>query len=352
TDEEISERKARKVGLTGPELAVLLAYSKIWLHEQLLASSLPDDPWVGTALERYFPSALRSRYAAHMPKHPLRREIISTHVVNSMVNRVGATFVHSLMEATGAKAHEVVRAYLLQREIFDFVLIWREIERLDNHVADKLQADMLIESGRLAVRATTWFLRSRHNAADMAETIRHFAPCVEALRKALPELLEGKARAPFEERAASYVSGGIPESLARSVVACETLFAALDIVDISTASERTVATVAGVYFGLAAALDLPWMREGIGLLAADGHWQTLSKQAMRDDLTALQRSLASQVLACGGADDAPAKLISAWQSGKAAPLERAMRLLNELRAVPAPDQAMLSVALRELRNLA
>ncbi|MDP2238590.1 MAG: NAD-glutamate dehydrogenase [Burkholderiales bacterium] len=352
TDEEIAERKAQKKGLTGPELAVLLAYSKIWLHEALLASSLPDYAWVGTALERYFPAALRSRYAAFMPKHPLRREIISTHVVNSMVNRVGATFVHSLMEATGAQAHEVVRAYLLQREIFDFVTIWREIEALDNHIPDKLQADMLIESGRLSVRATTWFLRSQHNAADMAVTIAHFAPCVQTLREALPQLLDGKAGIPLGERAAGYVAGGVPEALAHRVVACDTLFAALDIVDISTASERAVGTVAGVYFGLATVLDLPWLRNRIGLLAADGHWQTLSKQAMRDDLTALQRTLSGQVLASGGADDAPADLIAAWQSVNAAPLERATRLLGELRAVPAPDQAMLSVALRELRNLA
>jgi glutamate dehydrogenase len=352
TDEEIAERKAHKTGLTGPELAVLLAYSKIWLHEELLASSLPDDTWVATALERHFPAALRSRYAAYMPKHPLRREIISTHVVNSMVNRVGATFVHSLMEATGATAHEVVRAYLLQREIFDFVSIWRGIEALDGHVADQLQADMLIESGRLAVRATTWFLRSRHNAADMAETIAHVAPCVETLRAALPQLLDEKTGAPLDQRVAGYAAGGVPEALARRVVACEPLYAVLDIVDISKESERAVGTVAGVYFGLSAALDLPWLRERIGLLATDGHWQTLSKQAMRDDLATLQRTLTGQVLARGAATDAPAGLIASWQREKAASLERAMRLLGELRAVPAPDQAMLSVALRELRNLA
>ncbi len=352
TDEEIDERKAQKTGLAVPELAVLLAYSKIWLHEELLASGLPDLAWVGAALERYFPAALRSRYAAYMPNHPLRREIVSTHVVNSMVNRVGATFVHSLMEATGAQAHEVVRAYLLQREIFDFVPMWQEIEALDNRIADKLQADMLIESGRLSVRATTWFLRSQHNAGDLAATIAHFAPCVEQLRRDLPQLLDSKAEAVLKERAAGYVSGGAPEALANRVVACEPLFSTLDIVDISTASERAVGTVAGIYFGLAAVLDLPWMRERIGLLAADGHWQTLSKQAMRDDLTALQRSLTGQVLASGGADDAPAALIAAWQSANAAPLERATRLLGELHAVPAPDQAMLAVALRELRNLA
>ena len=158
--------------------------------------------------------------------------------------------------------------------------------------------------------------------------------------------------APLEKRAADYVAGGVPEALARRVAACETLFAALDIVDIATERQQAVGTVAGVYFGLAAALDLAWLRDRIGVLTADGHWQTLAKQAMRDDLAALQRALAAQVLACGGAKDSPAALIAAWQKEKGAPLERTTRLFGELRGVTAPDQAMLSVALRELRNIA
>src|SRR5205807_1623523 len=105
-DDEIAERRARGGGLTSPERAVLLAYSKIWLYDELLASPLPDDPWVATALSRYFPRALRERYANHMTQHPLKREIIATHIINSMVNRVGSTFIHRLMEATGAKPHE------------------------------------------------------------------------------------------------------------------------------------------------------------------------------------------------------------------------------------------------------
>ncbi len=352
SDEDIAERKSARRGLTGPELAVLLAYSKIWLYDEMLASSLPDDPWIATALERYFPAALRRRFGAFMPRHPLRREIISTHVVNSMVNRVGSTFVHAQMETTGAPPAEVIRAYLLQREIFGFVPLWQEIEALDNVVPDEVQAEMLIEAGRLTVRATTWFLRSRHLEADIAATAARFAPAVETLRAAVPRVLDESARKPLEKRAARLAARGVPEALAQRIAACETLFAALDIVEIAGACERQVQTVAGVYFGLAAVLELAWLRERIGQLAADGHWQGLAKQAMRDDLAALQRTLAAQVLASGGTHDAPEALLEAWTQAKGARLARARALLAELRAVPAPDQAMLSVALRELRHLA
>ena len=164
TDDEIAERKARGLGLTTPEQAVLLAYSKMWLSDELVASDLPEDPWVATALNRYFPAALQADFADYIPRHPLRREIIATHVLNSMVNRVGSTFVHQLAELTGATAPQVVRAYLLSREVFASVPLWQRIEALDNRVADSIQCEMIVEWRRLIARATIWFLRSKRLA--------------------------------------------------------------------------------------------------------------------------------------------------------------------------------------------
>ncbi len=121
-------------------MAVLLAYSKMWLSDELMASDLPEDPWIATALERYFPALLREKFGAYIPRHPLKREIIATYVLNSMVNRVGSTFVHRLSEATGAKPAQVVRAYLATREVFGYVPLWQQIEALDNQVSDAVQA--------------------------------------------------------------------------------------------------------------------------------------------------------------------------------------------------------------------
>ena len=150
---------------------------------------------VETALSRYFPNALRERYAGYLPRHPLKREIISTHVINSMTNRVGSTYVHRLMETTGAKPHEIVRAYLLTREIFGFVELWKSIEALDNQVGNAVQTAMLIDSSRLIERGTTWFLRSRRLGDDVAATIALFSPRVEALATRLPQLRDPAERA-------------------------------------------------------------------------------------------------------------------------------------------------------------
>jgi glutamate dehydrogenase len=348
----LAERRARGEGLTSPEAAVLLAYSKMWLCDELVASTLLDDPWIATALGRYFPHALAERFAGYLPRHALRREIIATHVANSMVNRVGSTFVHRLSESTGARPHEVVRAYLLAREIFGFVALWQSIEALDSRVDDAVQAKMLIETSDQMERGTAWFLRSRRLADDMAATIAHFAPGVEALSARLPELRSEEGRARDAAAVAAYVTSGVPTELAAQVTSLETLYSTLDIVEVAGGTRQPVERVAEIYFELSARLGLPWLHERIAALPGEEHWRLLQKSAMHDDLSGLQRTLTGEVLAQGPDTRAPRALLDAWQERNARVIERSKRLFAELRAAPSTDGAMLSVALRELRNLA
>ncbi|HEY8881660.1 MAG TPA: NAD-glutamate dehydrogenase [Roseateles sp.] len=351
SNEEIADRRGKGLGLTSPERAVLLAYSKIWLYDELLSSTLPDDPWVSTALVRYFPSLLQDKFSGYMQRHPLKREIIATHVTNSMINRVGSTFVHRLLETTGARAFEIVRAYLLSREIFGMVSLWQGIEALDNKVADELQSRMLIDTSRQLERGTKWFLRSNRLIDDMGATIEHFTANVAKLAARLPQLLDADERARVDAAAASYVSGGVPRELAERVVTFGTLYATLDIAEIAGGARWPVELVAAIYFDLANRLGMPWLRDKITALPGDQHWQMLAKGAMLDDLWGLQRAITGAVLAGGGDHESPTALVEAWQASNGRTIERAEQLLGELRAVPAPDAAMLSVALRELRGL-
>ena len=348
TDDEIAERMAHGGGLTTPERAVLLAYSKMWLFDEILASDLPEDPWIGTALARYFPGALRERFGSHIPRHPLKREIVATHVLNSMVNRVGSTFVHRLSDRTGAKAPQVVRAYLAAREVMGDVALWQQVEALDNRVPDAVQSAMLIEEGWLTARATTWFLRSRRLGDPLEQTFERFRPAVEAvLQRLAPE-------AAASTMATTWVTAGVPMPVAQRVASADGLYAALDIAEVAEAARRSVAEVAEVHAGVAARLGLGRLRGQIDALPADSHWQALAKDALGDDLAGLQRSITSEVLGGGeGAAEAGAPgMLAAWERRNTTALERAQRLLAELADTKALDLAMLSVALRELRNLA
>jgi glutamate dehydrogenase len=344
-DEDIVERRARGQALTGPERAVLLAYSKMWLSDALLASDAPEDPWIATALERYFPAALRERFGGYIGRHPLKREIIATHVLNSMINRVGATFVHRLMETTGATPPQVVRAYLLVREVFALVPVWQAIEALDNVVADEVQSQMLIELGRRTSRATTWFLRSKRLAVPMAETIARLAPAAKQMLEFIAAAPVGASwKMPIVERQQALEANRVPDSLALQVAAAETSLATLDIAEIAEAVQQPFPDVAASYFAVGESLGLARLRAQVSALSGDGHWQAMAKSALADDLSGLQRQITADALKAGGA--------ACWETAQSVPIGRARRMLAELADQRQADLAMLSVALRELRSLA
>jgi glutamate dehydrogenase len=344
SDDELAERKTRGLGLATPEQAVLLAYSKMWLSDELVASDLPEDPWIAGALNRYFPAALQTAFGQDIPRHPLRREIIATYVLNSMVNRVGSTFVHRVSELTGAAPAQVVRAYLLAREVFASVELWQRIEALDNRVPDGVQAEMIVEWRRLVGRATTWFLRSRRLQEPMERGAQRLLPTVASLRTRLEPDAANSARA------AAWVQAGVPADLARQVAAADRLFSALDIAEVAEAAHSPIEQTSEVHFGIGERLGLEKLRQQIELLPADSHWQNLAKVALAEDLADLQRSIALD--AVGQQDGTAADKLSAWEALNPAAFARAKRLVAELADSPAPDLAMLSVALRELRNLA
>ena len=350
-EEEIAERKAAGIGLATPELAVLLAYNKMEMFDTLLASDVPEDPYIRTALQRYFPQQLRTRFGEYIERHPLRREIICTHVVNSMVNRVGPSFVYRLRDETGAAEADIVRAYIAAREVFGQVRLWQTIESLDNKVADATQTAMVLECLHLIHRGTLWFLRHRDHLSDLAKTLEHFSARVEQLADGLYRMVAEDYRARLDEVAGHYAELGVPQALARRISVQKELYSALDIVEVATELARPAELVAQVYFALGDMLDLHRLGRQIEELKVDTHWQSLARTALRDDLSNQARDLAAQALRESAGEKDSRSLLDAWRSRRAFHFDSYQQLLAEIRLAPVADIAMLSVMLRELRGL-
>src|SRR5258706_783676 len=278
-DQELAERRTAKRGLCSPEAAVLLAYSKITLYDELLVCDVPEDPFIATAIERYFPQPLREAYRAHIAAHPLRREIVATHVTNSMVNRVGSTFVHRMREETGATSADVVRAYIVAREVFGMVDFWRAVEALDAKIAGSVQTDLVIAAGRLLVRATLWLLRNRQYLADLAAAIDRFRPGAETLARLVPDVLPECERNASREAQAHFTAADVPNALAAQAANFDAQLAALDVIEVATAIGCETEVVARLHFALGGRLEFPWLRSRIDRLAADSHWQALAQTA-------------------------------------------------------------------------
>ena len=174
SDAELAERKARGQGLTRPELAVLLAYSKLVAYPQLLASDVPEDPYLSKELVRYFPQPLQERYAKAMEGHRLKREIIATAVTNSTINRMGATFLMRMAEDSGRSVGEIAKAYTITRETLDARELWAQIDALDGKVHESAQVDALQVIWELQRGFTRWLLSRPGPIPAIADAVERY----------------------------------------------------------------------------------------------------------------------------------------------------------------------------------
>ncbi len=352
SDETLAERLKNRVGLTRPELAVLLAYAKIVLYDELLASSLPDDPWMAEELAHYFPRPLREAHGAAIPRHRLRREIVATVVTNAMLNRVDLTFVHDAKEKTGLPAADVARAWLAARDVFDLPAVWRQIEDPEMAIPAAVQAEMLAETSRLLEHAVLWMAQNLPRPLDVPATVASYGAGVRELSDHLDALLPESHRHDRDLRAIRYVERGAPRGLAERVAGLEALEPACDVVRIAAAAEVSVQRAAEVYYAVGEAFGFDWLHRVAARLPADSSWEKLAVLALGDDLYAHQGALTTSVLLVPPDDLPPAEAIRRWTEGREAIVERTRRLLQELETAARPDLAMVAVAARHLKGMA
>jgi glutamate dehydrogenase len=351
SDKGIADRRHAGTGLTQPELAVLLAYTKIIMTDELLASDIPEDPSLRRVLHRYFPTPLRERYAARIERHPLQREIVVTCVVNDMINNAGITSLWRLREESGAEPAELARAHAVATEVYDADRVWAQVEALDNKVPTGVQNRMRLESRKLTERVTRWFLSNRRPPLDIEKQVAQFRDGVAEVVAQLPALLRGVDAQRLEQTRAELTAAGVPDELAVSVAALPAAFAALDICEVAQDTGRSVVEVAEVYFDLADRVQLATLLDRVLALPRTDRWNSLARAALRDDLYRAHAGLARHVLACGEPDSVPEQRFADWVRRNQAILDRTGQTLADIAASDTWDLATLSVALRVINSL-
>ena len=322
---------------------MLLAYSKITLYAELLASDLPEDPALTAELADYFPAPLPEQFGDRLDRHRLRREIIATRVTNGVVDRAGSTFVFRLQEDTGASSADIARAYAVARDVFDMRRLWADVAALDLAVDAGVQIEMLLDARRLVERATRWLLRNRPRPLDIGAEIDRVAAGAASVGAALPDVLVPEEREELEAHAARLAEQGVPDDLARRVACLSDLFAALDIVGVAGATDTPIDEVAALHFLVGGRLHLHWLRDQIATLPRENRWQAMARAALRDDLFRLHAELTAEILQAADLDT--------WIEGNRPLVERCLGILGDIRTGGTYDLTTLPVALRELRNL-
>ena len=331
---------------------MLLSYAKIALSAQLIQSDVPEDPYLSQELDRYFPPRLAKRCGKLLDEHRLKREIIVTATTNSIVNRMGPTFVARTQQDTGADTATVARAYSIAREVFEVRELWTAIERLDNKVAAPLQYGMMHDTIGLIRQATYWLIQRHRSTLGIEQQVARLRPGIQELTRAPLQWLDGAARAAFEARHAELATAGVPAELSRRIAACSALHSGPDIVELAESRKLTVDAAAKAYFAIGGYFRLDWLRKHIEGLDTTGHWHAVARGSLREALFEVHRSLAQGVLESSREKD-PVKSLDKWLSRNQAAAEHARAVINDIRAQTTEiDFASLSVALQAVRRVA
>ncbi|GIJ29743.1 NAD-glutamate dehydrogenase [Micromonospora qiuiae] len=348
TDEELAGRT--ESGLTAPESAVLLAYVKIALEKEILADGLADEEWTNQILVNYFPTPMRERFADRMGQHRLRRDIVTTVLVNEAINRGGITFVFRVVEETAASAVDVIRAYVVVREVFGLCELWDAVEALDNRVDPQLQTDVYLDTRRLLDRAVRWLVTNRRSPINVRAEIDRLRDGVAQLLPQLETLFYGSEREAIAAHIDSMTERGLPRELAEQSTRLMYSFGLLDVVETAADTGRDVSEVASVYFVLSDRFRVDALLSKISLLPREDRWQTLARMALRYDLYAALAALTVEVLCSTPGDLPPHERVQQWEQANATSIHRSERAMDEFDESRA-DLAALSVLLRQIRTL-
>ncbi len=347
SDKEMSQRLENGGGLYAPELAVMLAYSKIKLFEELVDSNLPDAEIFQEELSLYFPTPLREKYAAAMQSHRLRREIIATFVTNSVLNHMGSVFIHRTQEATGQSSEQIVLAYCVVRNIFGARQYWSSIDKLDNQVSADLQNKLHLRLRRTLEQAALWFL-SHHRDNINIDTLQNDFAKLGKIAKQLPSVLAKATVTACEKEIKALVKDGVPAQLAHDLAYMPHLVSGLDIIALADKRKAAVDKMTTLYFALANTLDARWLAGNIETLYGNDYWRRRACHSLLDNL---KNNLVAVTEQASMLDKNPDKALDKWTKKYANLLASYQTCLSEIRKDKA-DISRLSVAIGEMSNLA
>jgi len=293
---------------------------------------------------------VQKRFAARLKRHRLRREIISTAITNSLINRMGPVFPVRAQDDTGANPAAIARAYTIAREVFAAREIWADIEALDNRIPASVQYTAMYQTTRLLRHMSYWLIENLRGNLDIERAVQRYAASVAKLFSKFGEVLSVTAQARITAHRSQLIEQHVPDQLATRIASLETLHCALDLVEVAKSARVDIAYAAKVYFDLGERIGLTWIKEQIESLAADGHWQAVARGTLRDNLYGLQRKITGAVLKCKGRD--PAARVGQWIKRREAAVESLKQIVVDLRTGAAPDFPTLSVAIQAVRRLA
>ena len=346
-DMELGERRKRNQALTRPELSILLAYAKLTLYAELLESAVPDDPYLARELARYFPRRLSEQYAEALATHRLRREIIATHLANSMINRGGPALLVRIADQTGASPDRIAAAFAAVRDSYRMTALNTAIDALDNKVSGKVQLDLYAAVQDLLLDRLVWSLRNVDLTQGLVGIVEHYGAGISEVEGLLDGALSSAALAERGAKAKALVTEGVSQALALQIASLRALAATPDIVLVSDRAEKSIVEVTSTYFAAGSFFGLDRIRAPARAIVVSDYFDRLALDRALDSIAEAERRLTAEMVGNGAAGSAA---VEAWVKPRAAEVERIRAAVNDIAGSPMTI-SKLSVAASLLGDL-
>ncbi|MEY2635029.1 MAG: hypothetical protein RIS75_969 [Actinomycetota bacterium] len=349
SDQTLAHRMEQGIGLTKPELSVLVAHAKISLTESLLQGTAIDEPWSEKYLLEYFPSAIRTEFKTEILNHPLRREIAATVIANSIINRGGITTVWRSVEESGAAIDDIVKAIVIAIDAGQLETLYQKVDELG---PDKwsIRIDLLKEIRRYIDRVSRWLVTNRASNLDVARDVERFGSATSLVRNNLKSDLRGHELERWTKQAQGYVERGVSVEMAQSIAGLLDEYAAFDLAELAASHGVTLAEWSQTYFAISDELGGDMLLSTISALSRDDRWQTMARAALRADMYAVLAAVTEKVL-LSSLNSTFEDRLADWLSTQSVGISRVKDLLSEIEHRTDVDIAAISVALRTLRSL-
>ena len=351
SDKELAERMANGQGLTRPELAILLAYTKIYVKKEILKSDLPDNDYINQIVVTAFPDSIRQTWISRMHNHRLKKDIIATQLGNKVVNHMGFVFIYRMQIETGATVDEIIRAYIIASESFETEELQQITDSLESKISMREQFEILGNIRKLINLSTRWFLHENYHTKNLQSTIEHFRKNIRKIQQLIPELLSGITQKYMNSLSDQFKNANIFKENTQRIVTVRAIYTSLNIIEVAHDNNFDLERTARVYFAGGERMHLVWFRDEISNDSREDYWHALTRLTIRDKLDTLQRALTVAILRVDVGESDAELLIQKWISKNAKIVSRWDELLAKIHTSQAIEYTMFFIVIHELLAL-
>ena len=349
SDEVMDERRANNQGLTRSEIGVLLSYAKIVLLDDLVASSLLDDPYLEADLMGYFPPRMQKSFAANISTHRLRREIIGTVLANEIVNKGGPSVISRFEDATGTLPSKIVQAYVVTRDAYDLTTLHNAINALDNKISGDRQLQIYKDLSDAQRSAMGGYLKNSTSNLGLGEEVKRLGEARVILEPQLSNMVPEYLQNWVKERHAAFKQDGLSDAIAKRLAVLPITTMTPDILTIADRTNNEIDSAAWASFAVTSTFKIGRLEHLAQKLDTDDYFDGLAQTRALDTINNARNAITTAALS--GKKGEPEAAVSAWVEANHTRISRVQERIDDLTSQSELTVSRLTVAAGLLADL-